>query len=50
MEKIWSKIVDFFKDIPGFIESNHANPIFWVVLVLVVAGICFLTINNLGDK
>lgn len=50
MEKLWSKVVSFFKDIPEIIETNYSNPLFWVILVFVVAGICFITINNLGDK
>lgn len=50
MERLWSKVVNFFEDIPGFIENNYANPFFWIVLVLIIAGVCFITINSLGDK
>lgn len=50
MDKIWSRIVDVLRDIPGFIEKNFSNPAFWIILVVVIAGICFITINNLGDK
>lgn len=50
MDKVWSWIVNVLNDIPGFIEENASNPFFWVVLLIIIAGICFMTINRLGDK
>jgi len=50
VERLWSSIVDFFENIPEFIETNFSNPVFWVILVFVVAGLSFISINNLGNK
>jgi len=50
VEKIWGKIIGIFSDIPSFIERNCTNPVFWVILLVIIAGITFVGINKLGDK
>lgn len=50
MERLWSKVVNFFKDIPEIIETNHSNPIFWIIVIVVFIGVFFTAVNNFGEK
>lgn len=47
---ITEDIQKFFNDITKFIEENYANPLFWIILVIVIVLITFLAINNLSEK
>lgn len=43
-------IKQFFERIPNILEKYSGNPLFWVILLLVLIAITFYTVNNLGGK
>ncbi len=41
---------NIFHELSNLVENNSSNPIFWIVLLLVMVAITFFGINNLGNK
>lgn len=47
---LWNKIVAFVQNFPEFVEKNYSNPIFWIVIFLILLFVGRATISAFSDK
>lgn len=49
-ESIGNGVKGFFDDFGRMIENNYENPIFWILLLIVLLGLAYFAISALNNK